>query len=283
MRFLLPFLVLIPLAGAVETTPPAPVPVQAQPQTQAQPQPQPITAARLIPGDLVRIEVFDNPDLSQSIRVPALGAAPFPLIGSIDNLAGRDTTAVSEELRRRLEDGYLRHAEVTVTVLEFAPRTAYVMGSVGRPGPVALASAGRTTALQAVGEAGGFSEDTDLHRIQLLHADGSPATLGDTAAQAVLVPGDVVVVARYDRVYVLGRVQRPGPINLPSNEPISVSKAISLAGGFERFAKDGSVQLLRGDGTPVTVDVRAVLDGKRDVVDPVLKPGETVFVPQSRF
>lgn len=277
MRFLL-LLLITAVTWAVE---PAVTPVL--PVVPGANSAKPVTAARLLPGDLVRIEVFDNPDLQQTIRIPAAGTAPFPLIGAIDHLAGRDTSEVADELRRRLEDGYLRRAEVTVTVLEFAPRTAYVMGSVGRAGPVTLTSSGSTTALQAVGEAGGFTEDADLHRIQVLHADGSPAIIGDGAAHVVLVPGDVVNVARYDRVYVLGRVAKPGPINLPTNEPITVSKAISLAGGFERFAKDGSVQLLRADGTPQIVDVRAVLDGKRDILDPVLKPGETVFVPQSRF
>ncbi len=237
----------------------------------------------LMPGDLLRVEVFDNPDLVQSIRVPAAGPAPFLLIGALDNLQGRGTTAVAAEIRRRLENGYLRRAEVTVTVLEFAPRNAYVIGSVEKAGSIALNAAGRTTALQAVGEAGGFTEDADYHRIQVLRADGSAAITGDTAASTVLATGDVVVVARYDRVYVLGRVAKPGPINLPTKEQITVSKAISLAGGFERFAKDGSVQLLRADGTPLTVDVRAVLAGERDAVDPILKPGETVYVPQSRF
>lgn len=242
----------------------------------------------MAPGDLVRVEVFDNPDLAATVRVPLAGSVTLPLIGRVEDLAGRRTETLAAEVRKRLEDGYLRRAEVTVTVLEYAPRTAAVMGAVGKPGSVSLSPVRTTAILQAIGECGGFLEDADRSHVRVLRQGvaGSLVETVDAAADAVGLPlraGDVVIVPRLDRVYVLGRVQRPGPIALPTSEALTVSKAISMAGGFDRFARDGSVQLLRLAGPAVLVDVSAILGGRTGIDDPQLKPGDTVFVPQSRF
>jgi protein involved in polysaccharide export with SLBB domain len=70
-------------------------------------------------------------------------------------------------------------------------------------------------------------------------------------------------------------------VPVPADEHLTVSKAISLAGGFGRFARETSVQLVRRGEQPVVVDVQAVLAGRAE--DPVLRAGDTVFVPESRF
>jgi protein involved in polysaccharide export with SLBB domain len=56
-----------------------------------------------------------------------------------------------------------------------------------------------------------------------------------------------------------------------------------MAGGFTRFARQGEVQLIRAGKPVLAVDVKAVLSGNTDVQDPELGPGDTVFVPESRF
>jgi len=82
---------------------------------------------------------------------------------------------------------------------------------------------------------------------------------------------------------VLGQVQYPRAVPIPAREVLTVSKAISLAGGFGRFAKDSRVQLLRRGAQPATVDVRAVLASEAGASDPELRAGDTIFVPESRF
>jgi protein involved in polysaccharide export with SLBB domain len=78
-------------------------------------------------------------------------------------------------------------------------------------------------------------------------------------------------------------VGKPGAVNLPSQEVLTVSKAVSLAGGFSQYAKQGEVQLMHSGKRVQVVDVRAILTGDAKVQDPVLEPGDTVFVPESRF
>lgn len=254
----------------------------------------PAAESQLFPGDLIKIEVFDNPELTVTTRVPGNGTVTFPLIGELPPLAGTTAENLSREITRRLEDGYLRHAQVTVAVLEYGQRQAYVMGSVNRPGTVRIAPGQSLSALQAISDCGGFSEDAVRSATRLLRedpVDGTRTSLAlefsgderDAGRDVPLRPGDVVVVRRADRVYVLGRVTRPGALNLPGNETVTVSKAISLAGGFDRFAKDSQVQLLREGGKTMVVDVEALLAGKPGIEDPPLKPGDTVFIPESRF
>jgi polysaccharide export outer membrane protein len=245
----------------------------------------------LAPGDLVAITVYDHPDLTTTLRVPAAGALDLPLIGAVDGVAGRTPDDLADEVRRRLADGYVRDPHVAATVTVYAPRNAYVLGAVARPAAVALDPFATTGALQAVAASGGFAADADRAAAQVVRDDGrggktalrlpadeAAALVGDVA----LEPGDLVIVPRLDRAFVTGQVAHPGPIELPSDEPLTVSKAISLAGGFDRFAKQATVQLIRPGQAARTIDVRAILSGKRQD-DAVLKPGDLVFVPESRF
>lgn len=257
----------------------------------AEPPAQPNRDYRLAPGDLVRIDVFDNPDLGTQLRVPASGAVNFPLIGDIGSLSRRPLSAVTGEIRTRLEERYLRQAVVTATVVEFGPRQVFVLGSVRQPSGIPLNPQETTTAMQAVAQAGGFLEDANRSGSRVLRdrPDGGgkialplPAndTTDDLAQDIALEPGDVIIVPRLDRVYVIGKITKPGALNLPSQEQLTISRAISLAGGFEKFANQDAVQLMR-DGRVTTVDVRAILAGK--VQDPALRPGDTIYVQESRF
>jgi polysaccharide biosynthesis/export protein len=249
-------------------------------------------AYRLFPGDLIRIEVFGHSDLLVDARVPAGGEITYPLIGTLADVAGRSPESLATEITTRLADGFIRSPSVTVQVREYGPRSAWVIGAVKLPGAVKLDPLQSSTALQAIGACGGFDEDADRGNAVVVRSD--PATNGSSVslplpAQNAPIPdlplahGDVIVVPRADRVFVLGQVQAPRAIPLPAHERLTVSKAISLAGGFGRFARESHVQLVRAQQQPVIIDVRAVLNGSDGVVDPELRAGDTVFVPESRF
>jgi polysaccharide export outer membrane protein len=249
----------------------------------------------LYPGDLLKVEVFDHQDLTTTIRIPANGAVPFPLIGEVANVVDRSIDQFTSEVARRLLDGYIRQAVVTATVIEFSPRFVYVMGNVAKPNSVQLSPFLRLTAMQAIGQAGGFLEDANRAGTQVIRDDpakpgakvGLAVPVSDKADSLVgdveLKANDIIIVPRLDRVYIIGQVGKPGAVNLPSQEVLTVSKAVSLAGGFSQYAKQGEVQLMRSGKRVQVVDVRAILTGDTKVQDPVLEPGDTVFVPESRF
>ena len=249
----------------------------------------------LYPGDLVKIEVFDQIDLTTTLRIPANGNVPFPLIGDVQNVVGRSISQFTSEIAKRLLDGYIRQAVITATVIEFSPRFVYVMGNVAKPMGVPLNPFLQLTAMQAIGEAGGFLEDANRAGAQVIRDD--PAQPGAKIGLAVpgsdkadslvsdveLKPNDIIIVPRLDRVYIIGQIGKPGAVNLPSQEVLTVSKAVSLAGGFSQYAKQSDVQLMRAGKRVQVVNVRGILTGDTTVPDPVLEPGDTVFVPESRF
>jgi len=249
----------------------------------------------LYPGDLVHVSVFDNTDLESIVRIPTSGRLSFPLIGEVDGLLGLAADELGRVIEARLRDGFLRNPVATVTIKEFGPRWVTVVGNVHQPGTIALDPLSGLTAMQAIGRAGGFLEDADRPATQVVRRtipteNGEapapllmPAATNPTAGQDVqLQPGDLIVVPRLNRIFVLGQVKVPRAFPLPNDEPLTVSKAISLAGGFEVFAKQNEVQLIRV-GSPVTVvKVREILTGV-STTDPVLQAGDTVFVPESRL
>ncbi len=246
----------------------------------------------LFPGDLIRIEVYGHADLQVDARVPAGGETTFPLIGNLAGVAGRTPEALAAEIGNRLADGYIRNPSVTVQVREYGPRNVSVVGAVRAPGVVKLDPVQPSSAMQAIGAAGGLDEDADRSAAQVIRDDrlhpgnkiSLPLPNGDAAQPDLLLEhGDLVVVPRADRIFVLGQVAYPRAVPLPTRERLTVSKAISLGGGFGRYARERAVQLVRRGEQPVTVDVRAVLDGSRDATDPELRAGDTVFVPESRF
>ena len=250
---------------------------------------------RLYPGDMLVVHVFDQPDLSYSIRVPPTGSITFPLIGSVDGLIGRTVEEMAAEISRRLADGFIRNPQVTISLGDFGQRSMTVIGAVTKPGEQVLDPLAPTSAMQAIGKAGGFLETANRPAAQLVRRDparpgqhiflplpasDSPAAL---ATDIALLPGDMIVVPSLDRVYVIGMVQKPGAVPLPATEPLTVSKAISLTGGFDKFARQSDVQVIRGGKRVEVVDMRAVLTGGKGANDPRLEPGDTIYVPESRL
>jgi polysaccharide export outer membrane protein len=249
----------------------------------------------LFPGDLLHVEVFGQPDLTCSLRVTADGTLTFPLVGSVPGVTGMTVADLTAELRRRYQDGFLNQALVSAAVQEFAPRTVYVMGSVRTPGVVPLSPFGRTTAMQAIVRAGGFLPEGNRAATLVVRddparpggkislvvpvADNAEMLMVDVALQA----DDLVVVPQLDRVSVIGNVRAPGAISLPGQGPLTVTRAIALVGGFEKFARSDRVQLIRAGAPTLVIDVAGLLAGTAHGQDPALKPGDTLFIPESRF
>jgi protein involved in polysaccharide export with SLBB domain len=251
---------------------------------------------RLASGDLLRIDVARHADLSTTVRIAPGSDALFPLIGDLGQLNGRSVGDVREDVRRRLEADYLNSPDVSITLVEMAPRRVFLFGAVGRQEPVPLTPYQPVTAMQAIAMAGGLATDADATGVAVVRIDPAnqsqrliiPVPLAANplsgASDVTLLPDDVITVPRQGarRVFVLGSVGTQGAVNLPAGDALSVSQAVSLAGGFATFARPDRVQLLRPGRPPVTVDVEAILQAKGGL-DPKVEPGDTISVPDSRF
>lgn len=91
-------------------------------------------------------------------------------------------------------------------------------------------------------------------------------------------PQVTVIVSNIEgnRVYVLGKVVKPGPVQMAG--PMTVLQALSVAGGLDKFAEGSSIRVLRGQ-TVMPVDYRALLQGHNLSSNVLLKTGDTILVP----
>lgn len=94
-------------------------------------------------------------------------------------------------------------------------------------------------------------------------------------------PGDYVMVTAAEQIYVLGEVQKPGPLTLPPNKVVTASQAIALAGGFTPMARQGKVTLIRGKNM-VFLNLSKLYDDIESLArDEELQDGDILFVRES--
>jgi polysaccharide biosynthesis/export protein len=250
---------------------------------------------RLQAGDQVDIRVFGQPEFSVKMRVPPDGSVSFPGLPGI-SLLDRTAADVEEEITRRLRDGkFLKNPLVTVLVTEFAPQSVYVLGRVREPGEFQIPIGRELLLSHAISMAQGFAEDADRANVRVVRRDGASAgsfhldflsiESGQTAAlKLVLHSGDQVIVPELLSAYVVGEVRLPGEVALPTKGGLTVSRVLSLAGGFsERSADLTDVRIIRSVGsttTTIVVNVEDHLNGDAEGPEPLVEPGDLVYVPR---
>jgi polysaccharide export outer membrane protein len=110
---------------------------------------------RLAAGDKLRIEVYKDDKLSQSLQIRPDGKITMPLAGDLP-AASRTPTELRDSISAALKD-YIANPVVTVIVVETTPQVVYVTGEVNKPGALTLAS-GHMSVVQAIAMAGGFTD-----------------------------------------------------------------------------------------------------------------------------
>jgi polysaccharide biosynthesis/export protein len=123
---------------------------------------------RLGPGDKLRVEVYKDPQLSQSVQVRPDGKITLPLIG--DLVATNQTPIELRDTIAKAFKEYVTNPTVTVIVVEALASKVYVMGEVTHPGTMELH--GPTTILQALAMAGGFKEFANTKDVRVLRPKG---------------------------------------------------------------------------------------------------------------
>lgn len=159
---------------------------------------------RLVPGDIVHIQVFQEPDLDREVRVAHDGAVTMPLVGRI-HAAGLRLEELETELRARFADGYLVAPQINAAVVKFQPRSVNVLGAVNAPQAIEYPPGQTLTLVDAVSRAGGFNRLADRRRVRLTRAaaggqqtirtiDADELLTGPVAENLTVQPDDVIYV-----------------------------------------------------------------------------------------
>jgi len=246
-------------------------------------------------GDVLSITVFGHPDLSQSPAIQPSGTIVMPLLREVP-VAGLTVAEIQRKLRNLLERDYLVDPQVHVEVKEYQSQYVIILGEVNSPGRKPLR--GETRLIDALVDAGGFkptaSAEVTITRTEgafedgqktlHIHLTGTQMTAQDEVNLSLpIMNGDVITALGQSHVTVEGEVSRPG--RYITDGALTITGALSLAGGRTRFASDGVTVRRRdpetGEVTILEVDIGDVRKGKQE--DLVLKPQDVVTVPRRRF
>jgi polysaccharide export outer membrane protein len=246
------------------------------------------------PGDVLDIAVFGNDDLSRIPTVQTNGSISFPLLGEVQ-VAGLTVAEVQRKITNLLAKDYLVNPQVEVKVKEYQSQFVSVVGEVNAPGRKPIR--GRMRLVDALLEAGGFRA-TSSGEVLITRSDGSfddgrksitvrisgSATLQDQInLELPLKNGDIISALPKSFVTVDGEVNKPGRYAIESD--LTVTGAVSLAGGLTRFGSSG-VKVRRTDPQSgkvsiIEVDIKDVRNGKKP--DVPLLPNDVVSVSRRVF
>jgi polysaccharide export outer membrane protein len=235
-------------------------------------------------GDILRISVYQNPDMNLETRVSENGTISFPLLGTV-KLAGMSVPQAEKTITDGLKNGnFIRQPQVSILLVQIRSNQASVLGMVNRPGRYPIEVAGlRLSDLIAI--AGGISSSgsdivtlTGLRKGQVMRQQiDIPALLTspDPSQNPIIQNGDTVYVDRMPIVYIYGEVQRPGTMRLERG--MTVMQALATGGGLTVRGTDKGIKLHR----------RTSPTGPIEVLEPAMadavKDGDVIYVRQSLF
>lgn len=115
-------------------------------------------------GDSLLIKVWQNPDLDSEVIVRPDGMVSFPLVGDMRAI-GLKVSEFRIDLTEALKE-YVKMPQVSVSLTKIGGRRIIVLGQVKSPGIYSVT--GRRTILEAIGLAGGFTEDAVANSVILV-------------------------------------------------------------------------------------------------------------------
>ena len=140
-------------------------------------------------GDVVRVTVYGEPELTKEYQVNDGGAISLPLVGSIA-VRGRTTQAAAGAITKALANGYLRDPSVAVEIQQYRP--FFIQGAVKTAGQFPYVYG--MTARAAISTAGGFSDTADRTRAVVYRRQGDEMVKSGVELDFPIYPGDTIVI-----------------------------------------------------------------------------------------
>jgi polysaccharide biosynthesis/export protein len=141
-------------------------------------------------GDVVRVTVYGDKDLTNTYKIDDAGAISFPLVGPI-HVAGATTESAAKRLSAALANGFMRNPNVAIEVAEYRP--FFIQGEVTTSGQFPYVYG--MTVRAAISTAGGFKDTADRSRVTIFRRNGDRMMKTKVGLDFPIQPGDTVVVA----------------------------------------------------------------------------------------
>jgi polysaccharide biosynthesis/export protein len=234
-------------------------------------------------GDIVKISVYQNPDLSTEARVSELGQINFPLIGVVP-VGGLTVSASEKRIEKMLRDGgFVLKPQVTIQTVAIRSSQISILGQVAKPGrfPIEIVGSkvsemiaaaggvvpGGADVVTLVGNRKGKPIKLDIDLPQILQS-------GHAELDVVVENGDIIYVDRAPTFYMYGEVQRPGQMRVERG--MTLRQALAGAGGLSARGTERGIQVHRKDASGV------VKISEIKMNDPVERD-DVIYVRESLF
>ena len=235
------------------------------------------------PGDILRISVFKNPDLSLDVRVSEVGAISFPLIGSVP-VSGLTLPGAERKIAQMLKDGgFVLNPQVNILLTQAFGNLVSVIGEVNTSGRYSIETAGGHLS-GMLAAAGGISQTGGDVVIVTGTRNGKPfrreidivtmSLSGNTVDDIDLYGGDTLFVNRAPMFYIYGQVQKPGQLRLERG--MTVLQALAAGGGVTGKGTSRGIVRHRRDANGKVKEDNVSLDD--DVHDQ-----DVIYVKESLF
>jgi polysaccharide export outer membrane protein len=254
---------------------------------------------RIGPGDVLDIRIYNRPNLSRDgVRVEGNGMFRMPLIETEIQAACRTEGELAKEISIRYARFY-KNLQVDVFIKEYHSKQVAIIGAVNEQSRFELqrrvrllelltyargpsAKAGQTinivhSTAPSLCRAGSDDEIAAFSSYKL-----SDTMVGDPKANPYVEAGDIVTLPEADQIYVVGNVYTP--VTIPLKEPLTLSRAIAMAGGAKMDTKKDKIRIVRQEPgslskTEIIVDLSAIEKKRAD--DLALLPNDIIDVPLS--
>jgi polysaccharide export outer membrane protein len=207
-------------------------------------------------GDVVKISVYQNPDLAVEARVSELGQINFPLIGIV-RVGGLTVSAAEQRIEKMLRDGgFVLKPQVTIQTVQIRSSQVSILGQVAKPGrfPIEIVGSrvsemiaaaggvvpGGADVVTLVGNRAGKAIKLDIDLPLILQA-------GRSDLDVPVENGDIIYVDRAPTFYMYGEVQRPGQMRLERG--MTLMQAMAQAGGLTARGTERGIRVTRKDAT----------------------------------
>jgi len=159
---------------------------------------------KLQPGDVVKLQVFQVPDLDREVQVSVKGEILLPLIGRLV-VKDRSLRLVEQTVRALYDRDYLVNPQINMMVVKYSSRTVNVMGAVNSPQAIEFPPNQSLSLLDAISRCGGFNRFANRKTVRLTRAfaDGHSENFTINADELIsgkkndrweLLSGDVIFV-----------------------------------------------------------------------------------------
>lgn len=235
------------------------------------------------PGDVVRVSVYQNQDLTLETRITEGGVISYPLLGQI-RLGGLSVPQAEKVIADGLRSGnYVRQPQVSILVSQIRGNQASVLGMVNRPGRYPIEQTGMRLS-ELIATAGGIAPTgsdivtlsgmRDRKPFRVAVDVGALFTESASTNDPVIANGDTVYVDRMPMVYIYGEVQRPGAMRLERD--MTVIQGLAAGGGLTQRGTEKGMRVHRRNA-------RGQVDILQPGMNDPLKDGDVIYVRESLF